>query len=382
MEVKNIENIIISFIEGRLNEDEVLELKAFLEKKENRAYFEDYVELNYLINSQNKFDYKKPFQKFESKFLKKSKFSKRSFLKYAAAILLFVSVGYFYISKSFNKTENNIVIENTIEIGSNKAVLTLENGEKVDLDEVNTFTNSNVVNKEDQLVYSKTNDKIEEVAYNYLTVPRGGQYTVKLADGTQVWLNSETQLKYPVKFIDKHPRLVDLVYGEAYFKVTSSDKNEGAKFIVKTQTQDVEVVGTEFNIKAYKDDGILYTTLVEGKVVVENKNNTVILKPGQQSRIVSFNEESSITVVSVDVESEISWKKGVFSFKDKPLKDIVKVLSRWYDVDIEITDKKMENVRFKGVLNKNQNIEEILLIIKTMKSINNYEIKKGKITIK
>ena len=382
MEVKNIENIIISFIEGRLNEDEVLELKAFLEKKENRAYFEDYVELNYLINSQNKFDYKKPFQKFESKFLKKSKFSKRSFLKYAAAILLFVSVGYFYISKSFNKTENNIVIENTIEIGSNKAVLTLENGEKVDLDEVNTFTNSNVVNKEDQLVYSKTNDKIEEVAYNYLTVPRGGQYTVKLADGTQVWLNSETQLKYPVKFIDKHPRLVDLVYGEAYFKVTSSDKNEGAKFIVKTQTQDVEVVGTEFNIKAYKDDGILYTTLVEGKVVVENKNNTVILKPGQQSRIIFFNEESSITVVSVDVESEISWKKGVFSFKDKPLKDIVKVLSRWYDVDIEITDKKMENVRFKGVLNKNQNIEEILLIIKTMKSINNYEIKKGKITIK
>ena len=158
--------------------------------------------------------------------------------------------------------------EDIITTGSDKAVLTLEDGSNIELEKGKAFK-TNVVNSNgEKLVYNKTNQT--KITYNYLTIPRGGQYFVKLSDGTEVWLNSESQLKFPVAFIKGQTREVTLVYGEAYFAVSPSTNHNGATFKVMNQGQEVEVLGTEFNIKAYKDEINIYTTLVEGKVTVSN----------------------------------------------------------------------------------------------------------------
>src|SRR6185436_9495066 len=155
--------------------------------------------------------------------------------------------------------------------------------------------------------------------------------------------------------------------------VSPSTKHKGSKFKVKTAMQNVEVIGTEFNIKAYRDETAIYTTLVEGKVAVSNASNKEILAPNEQSRISKSDDR--IAISEVDVYNEISWRKGLFVFKGMPLKDIARVLSRWYDVDIEFADPALGNVRFNGVLNKNQKLEDILTTIKNINFINAYEKK-------
>ncbi|WP_427875737.1 FecR family protein [Flavobacterium sp. MMS24-S5] len=223
-------------------------------------------------------------------------------------------------------------------------------------------------------------ENLQAIANNLLTIPRGGQFFVQLADSTKVWLNSESQLKYPVAFVDGQTRQVELVYGEAYFEVSPSTKHKGSRFKVKTENQNVEVIGTEFNIKAYRDESAIYTTLVKGVVAVSNTSKKQILTPNQQSKITEYN--GNINVSEVDVYNEISWRKGLFVFKGMPLKDIARVLSRWYDVDIVFADPALGNVKFNGVLNKNQKLEDILTTIKNINFINAYEKKDNKIIIK
>ncbi len=258
-----------------------------------------------------------------------------------------------------------------IKIGSNKATLTLEDGSNIELEKGKTFKNNSINNNGEKLIYKKTNQK--EIKYNYLTIPRGGQYFVELSDGTEVWLNSESQLKFPVAFIEGKTREVELVYGEAYFDVSSSTNHNGANFKVINRGQEIDVLGTEFNLKAYKDETQIYTTLIEGKVTISNFTlNKQILLPNQQS-ILDI-ENNNIKITEVDIKTEISWKDGLFVFKEKNLKDIMIVISRWYDVDIVFANKSLENIKFKGVLGKDQDIEEILFSIKTLSVINDYKI--------
>tara|TARA_A100001015_G_scaffold228140_1_gene257781 strand:+ start:44 stop:697 length:654 start_codon:yes stop_codon:yes gene_type:complete len=215
--------------------------------------------------------------------------------------------------------------------------------------------------------------------YNYLSVPRGGQFSLLLSDGTKVWLNSESKLKYPVDFVEGQSREVYLLYGEAYFKVASSEKNQGDDFKVYHNEQEVRVLGTEFNIKAYKDEPEVLTTLVEGKVTVSNGKRTQEIAPGEQSRLNL--ETGTIHVSEVDVFSETSWMSGVFSFKKKPLKDIMRTLSRWYDMEVVFENKSLENKRFKGVLRRNQSIEEVLSVIMSS-SLHSYEINDKTVILK
>lgn len=231
-----------------------------------------------------------------------------------------------------------------ITIGSDKAVLTLENGSNIELEKA--FKTNSINSNGEQLVYNKTNPS--KITYNYLTIPRGGEYFVKLSDGTKVWLNSESQLKFPVAFIEGQTREVTLVYGEAYFAVSPSTSHTGAKFRVVNQEQEVEVLGTEFNLKAYyKDETNIYSTLVEGKVVVSNavNNSAQNLLPNQQSILNTKN--NNVQVSRVDVNAEVSWQNGLFSFKGKILRDIMKVISRWYDVDVVFINKSLESINLK-----------------------------------
>lgn len=297
----------------------------------------------------------------------------------AASVLMLISLTLLFNVDKTTKGTLPVAVNKKIEIGSDKATLTLEDGSVIALEKGETYTTGNVSSNGEKIVYNSKN-ATKAISNNTLTIPRGGQFFIQLADSTKVWLNSESQLKYPVAFVDGETRQIELVYGEAYFEVSPSTKHKGSRFKVKTQSQNVEVIGTEFNIKAYRDETSMYTTLVKGKVAISNATVKEFLEPSQQSKI-NFNS-NTISISKVDVYNEISWRKGLFVFKGMPLKDIAKVLSRWYDVDIVFADPALGNVKFNGVLNKNQKLEDILTTIKNINFINAYEIKDHKVILK
>lgn len=311
----------------------------------------------------------------------------KPFIKYAVAASIIFLAGLIY-KNSINKrdietTPTEVVIQNSILPGTDKAILTLANGTSISLEKGKNINNENLKSNGEELVYSAattSSASTKEIAFNYLTVPRGGQFSIQLADGTKVWLNSDSKLKYPQSFIAGQTRKVELVYGEAYFDVSPSTAHKGATFNVLSKSQNIEVLGTEFNVKAYEDEEFLYTTLVEGKVELQKEGFTSFLTPGYQS-ITGKNNNDNFTIKTVDVNSEISWRKGLFSFKRESLKDIMKTLSRWYNVDVFIVNKELEDIEFKGVFSKNQNIEEILTLIKNTNFINNFTINEKTVLI-
>lgn len=380
-----MKSLILKYFTDSLNETETEQLLNLLEKPENLKEFQAYAKENYHLDIvYDGINEEAALLKVKSAIQSQEKPVRRFYWRYAAAAFL-VGVlisSYFFKENLFNTQQdsNPIIVNNNIEVGTDKATLTLEDGSEIVLEKGQTYISKNLSSNGEELVYSTLSETKPEIAYNYLTVPRGGQYFIKLSDGTQVWLNSESKLKYPVAFVEGETRKVELLYGEAYFDVSPSTEHQGAKFKVLTAIQEVEVLGTEFNIKAYEDENSIYTTLVEGKVAINASNNQKILKPKEQFIFNKLN--NNMLVSEVDVYSETAWKKGLFSFKNKTLRDIMTVLSRWYDIDVLFEDKNIEDIQFKGVLSKNQNIEDILTLIKNTNFINAYEIKNNTIILK
>ena len=378
MNLYKVDKLILKLIDNSISEEESKRLQSWLEDSENLKYFNDYIEVNQLINSKKEFDHRSSLNEFvEKSQINKNKRLKRKLFYAAASVVVFISIA--FLIKNNNETNvNTTVIANydDIKIGTDKATLTLEDGSSVALGKGQVYKTGKVASNGEQIVYN--NAESETIVYNYLTVPRGGQFEITLADGTQVWLNSESKLKYPVAFKEGVSRQVELVYGEAYFDVSPSEKHHGSTFKVVSHLQEVEVLGTEFNIKAYRDDAHVYTTLVEGKVVVNNEVFKEKLSVNEQS--VLSDVRGAIAISTVNVYNETAWRKGVFSFRNKDLKEIMKALSRWYDVDIVFENKKLETIQFNGVLSKNMTLEEILNPIK--RNINlNYKVYDNKIIL-
>lgn len=384
---KLIYKSIAMIITDKENED----LNKWLSEEKNKVFYNKITDSHTIrqkLDLYNQADPEKIYKRLEQQILadqkRKSKPRYLKIYKYAAAAIVvgMLATGYFFRDNFYESPIDNppiIVNTNTIVPGSDKATLTLEDGSVVRLEKGNTYQTPSAKSNGEQLVYEVKNTKSKDIVYNYLTIPRGGQFYIKLSDGTQVWLNSETQLKYPVNFLDGETRQVELVYGEAYFDVSPSIKHNGADFKVYNSNQEVHVLGTEFNLKAYKDETNIYTTLVEGKVVIGNGISKFDLVPNQQSNLNI--ENNSLTIAEVDVNAEISWKNGIFSFKGMQLKAIMKVISRWYDVDVIFENENLESIKFKGSLDKQQSIEEILSIMKSS-SISDYEIKNKTIILK
>ena len=294
----------------------------------------------------------------------------------AASIVILLGITFFLNKDNSSQIDNQPVIVD-IEAGTDKATLTLEDGTEIALEKGTTYQTLNANSNGEEIIYKATG---KDITYNTLAIPRGGQFHIQLSDGTKVWLNSESKIKYPVAFAEGEIRQVELIYGEAYFDVSPSTEHNGAKFRVFNQSQEVEVLGTEFNIKAYKDETNIYTTLVEGKVIVNYAGKYQILEPNQQA--VLNTHSNTIETSIVDVHNETSWIKGLFSFKQKPLIEIMHVLSRWYNIDtVNFETKALEAVNFDGVLSKNQNIKDILNIIKDTGFITNFTITDKIITI-
>lgn len=389
---------IIKYLANTISSSELAKLKLWLKDEKNQKTFEQYVKASYDINTViNKPDVDAAYKKLKY-VIDHPKKAKVKILpiwsRFAAAAVVIFVFSYLYVY--YNQKQEPVEILNTfvttIESGVDKATLTLDDGSNIILEEGKVYSTTSVASNGQEIIYNKEEDVQEiistkseikteskPIAYNYLTTPRGGEFHIILADGTEVWLNSETKLKYPVSFKEGASRKVELVYGEAYFDVSSSKNHNGANFKVMSNLQEVEVLGTEFNIKAYKDETNIYTTLAEGKVTVSNANFKEYLAVGQQSIINK--ETGNINIKSVNIYNETAWKSGVFSFKNKSLKEIMKVLSRWYDVDIVFENKNLETIKFNGILSKKMTLEEILIPIKRNVNLN-YKVENNKIILK
>ncbi len=388
-EKKKIENLLIKFLLKEADIDELKHLEIWISDPKNEALFHDYIKTNTMINkTMGNYDKKRAkanivrrLNREKSIFGRKSRIV--SIVRYSTAAIFAAILTATFIYKdilfSTQLKSKPVQVNSTIKPGTDKATLIREDGSVVALEKGTSFKTQGISSNGEQIVYETPKHSSSKIIYNILNIPRGGQFFLKLSDGTEVWLNSESQLRYPVAFRNGQTRKVELVYGEAFFNVSPSTAHQGAKFEVINNSQVIEVLGTQFNIKAYKDDSAVYTTLVEGKVKVNTNMVERTLVPNEQSRVNVVNNELSVRLV--DVENEISWIKGIFHFKGKPLKDIMRVLSRWYDVDFVFENKDLELIKFKGTLDKDQPIEEILSIMKSS-SINHYEIRDKKIIIK
>lgn len=258
-------------------------------------------------------------------------------------------------------------------------VLTLEDGEDIVLEEDRPYAREKVKGNGKSLAYTGGAVSGGEIVYNYLTVLRGGQFYVQLSDSTGIWLNSETRLKYPASFIKGCPREVELVYGEAYFEVSPAARQDDTPFRVHTREQVVEVLGTEFNIKGYREEGRVLTTLVAGRVSVSNGALTRTIFPGQQSVVEDGKE--TLEVTAANVTNEIAWKNGEFRFENMTLEAMLRILSRWYDLEIKFEDAGKRDMVFSGSLKRSERVTVLLEKIERVSGVS-FQITDGTLIVK
>lgn len=291
----------------------------------------------------------------------------------AASILLASCVGlFFYLIPQNAGPELALHTDhlNDVAPGTNKAIITLPNGQSFHL----TDTDHGSIAREAGLLISRTADgelvyeiidqselNKSEGRYSTIETPRGAQHQVLLPDGTRIWLNAASSIKFPTTFSTQHERIVELT-GEAYFEVA---KDETRPFIVKSQGQEVKVLGTSFNINGYNDEGITRTTLLEGSVQIRSTHQTgktgnhVILVPGEQALLT----ETGFRVHQVGTQQAIDWKNGDFIFQQETLTQILNRVGRWYDVDI-VYDPRVDRVQtFSGQVSRSKHLSEVLMIL-------------------
>lgn len=285
---------------------------------------------------------------------------------WAAAVLVLICAGaWYFLSRQPQKEQAaNIAAANTykndVAPGNNKAVLTLGDGSTVTLDSAGNQVirqgNTSIQQRSGLLQY-KSAGATTGISYNILTTPRGGKFRIVLPDGTGVWLNAASSIRYPVAFTGKERRVE--ISGEAYFEVAA---NVARPFVVSMNSRaEVEVLGTHFNINAYRDEAAINTTLLEGKVRVSNGNaNGTVLKPGQQA---SLNTTGTLQVLNdIDTAQIIAWKEGWFQFHMATLPDVMRQLSRWYDVEVSYP-ANIPDRAFEGRIQQDLTLTQVLKIL-------------------
>ncbi|MND50657.1 fec operon regulator FecR [compost metagenome] len=297
----------------------------------------------------------------------------------AASIVLLISIGInSYLAKRASEN-TELANANKIAPGSNKAILTLSNGQKISLTDASKGTLANesgiVITKtaDGQLTYkfSNSTDINASALINTIETPRGGQHQITLPDGTVVTLNAASSLKFPASFTGLANRKVELS-GEAYFEVAKDKKHP---FIVQSGSQEVEVLGTHFNVNTYPDEKAAKTTLLEGAVKVSANGNAHLLKPGQQSILTN----NTVDIVTANIKETMAWKNGYFRFNDDRIDEIMPLLSRWYDVEVNY-EGKISDERFSGTISRYKNINEVLAMLSYSNAVK-FKIEGRRITV-
>ena len=302
----------------------------------------------------------------------------------AAVIIMMLGTGAYFLfgnkgkQDEIAKTENNNSSNNDVAPGGNKATLQLADGSTIILDSAQNGTlsqqgNARVLKLDNgQLAYNASGTA-KEVLYNTISTPRGGQYQLTLADGSKVWLNAASSIRFPASFTGSK-RKVELT-GEAYFEVA---KNPAMPFTVSVNGMNVEVLGTHFNINSYADEDIIKTTLLEGAVKVTKGSVIAMLSPGQQAQLTS-NGQIGVNK-NIDVDEVMAWKNGKFQFGDKvDIGTIMRQIARWYDVDVEY--KGVFTKHFGGSISREVNISQVLKVLETTGDVK-YKVEGRKVIVR
>lgn len=299
---------------------------------------------------------------------------KKLWLRTAAAAALFISLGiggYYFYQQANNNQE--LISQNEIKPGINGATLTLSNGKQIALDEAGQGKLSEEAgisiskSKDGLLIYevkseSGTDDKKH---LNTLATARGESFLMILPDKSKVWLNADSRLVFDANMNHSAIRKVQLE-GEAYFEVAKVKK----PFIVETGKQEIQVLGTVFNVKAYPSDLLTKTTLVEGRVSVKSAGQNLMLQPGE----MAIASHSSLKKQQVDISEEIAWKEGNFIFTNEKLSEILKVIGRWYNIDFVFVDEQLQEETFEAMFPKTIPIQDILNVLQSTGKVK-FEIK-------
>jgi transmembrane sensor len=290
------------------------------------------------------------------------RFSARTIVRWTAVAAIFIlvaTVGFEWITKKNNPTlngSNEISSSQKIEPGKEGAILTLSDNRTILLDSagnglIATENGSKIEMNNGQVIYNAS--EATEVTYNTMTTPKGRQFRLVLPDGTRAWLNAASSLRYPTAFRGNERKVE--VTGEVYFEVA---KNKAMPFRVGVnKDMQVVVLGTHFNVNSYSNEASINTTLLEGSVQIANKDQKVILKPGQQAQI---NPGKKINVVNdVNFKKVMAWKDGVFDFNNASLQEVMRQLERWYDIEV-VYEKGVPDIEFVGRMGRDLSLSDVL----------------------
>ncbi|MBC5621544.1 FecR family protein [Butyricimonas hominis] len=373
MNTREIERLITKALLNDISEDEQRRLDEWLNASgRNRDFFEGLHSGKYLkraVTDRNRVSRDDRWKRLrrETVAIRSRKIRSRV-LRVAAAIIFPLMVGgmIWLMSDSKQGDSSTLLAHEEIKVGSSKAVVTLSNGEKVALFGDTTVRVNDglamMVNQKDTLNFMRNNEAVvADNSFTVIQIPRGGEYIVRLEDGTTVYLNSESELRIPVHFNSKE-RVVWLT-GEAYFSV---EHEKQRSFTVRTERADISVLGTEFGVRAYADETDLLTTLVQGAVEVKSENRVHRIVPGEQAKV---DEAGNIEVKEVNVDDYIAWKLGRIVFVNARLEDIMRELQRWYDFKVSYSSPEQKELRFTMDILKYKEVSDIFDLMEKIKRI-------------
>ncbi|MGI4728428.1 MAG: FecR family protein [Janthinobacterium lividum] len=378
---QRLKYIYQQYIDNQCSEEELQELKTLFNQPENEQHWFDLLDDSWDINkhiplqdvTKDKADEVYLSIISHRKIRKKPNYQ---WIGIAAMLLVMLGFGLYLYSTTWvnHQSENNTLktASKPFDVLSNisKAVLTLENGNKIILDDAQngklaSQKDVNIQKFKSSLVYNTVKSSTENATLfsltNTISIPRGGQYQLTLVDGTKVFLNAASELTYPVKFSGAE-RVVTLK-GEAYFEVA---KNPKMPFKVNVDgRQQVEVLGTHFDVKAYADDATVNTTLLEGSVKILAPDQSAVLKPGQ----IAINQPNKKLLVKIaDLDEVMAWKNGVFIFNNENIISMMQQISRWYNVDV-VFEGNMRDINFTGNYSRTKSLNNLLKNIELINKV-------------
>lgn len=393
--------LIIKHLKGNLNHQEQELLNKWLSEDERNISFLEGLREDEAFRNDSQFfsslDVNSAWQKVSkhTRLKQETKFWEKAIQwRQVAIIIFFLTAGLLFYTKFNKEKEPEITLKvksnskDDVLPGGDKAMLELADGSVVILEKVNNGNlqdqnGTKIIKQDGRLVYNAAQgNPSDKISYNKISTPKGGQYHIILPDGSKVWLNAESALRFPTMFTGNE-RQVELT-GEAYFEVaklevpfSSAETGKMKPFKVQTNDVNIEVLGTHFNVMAYSNEKSVNTTLLEGSVRVSHlkTNNSQMLKPGQQARI-----NESIKIVNVDTEEAIAWKNGFFHFNGADIQTVMGQIERWYNVEVDY-EGEITSKHFTGIISREINASKVLDMLELTGGVK-FEIKGKRISVK
>lgn len=373
--VYRIAGLISRRIQGKLTEDEQQELKNWINASETNRWSFEYLCDHRLLEKKLIADYLCNKQEAYNKFLRRRQQdkirSKKRIMYWSAAACLVLSISINLLLPKNGQETVSVITQTTVLPGESRAILTLGNGQQMQLNAGITDTllqnEGATANISQGTISYSAAEKTVHTEWNTLQVPRKGEFFISLSDGTKVWLNSESRLCYPVAFEGTERRV--RLEGEAYFDVS---ENKSKPFIVEIGKVEVRVLGTAFNLRAYGDEPGLYATLERGRIELNADHQKLRLNPNEQGII--DRSSGNMLKQAVNVALYTGWKDGRFIFENKSLEEMMKTLERWYDIKVFFKDQAAREVKFSGNLKRYENFEKVTELLE-MTKLAQFEIK-------